>query len=46
MGADPDRLRHLAFGIRDVAIITGVLDPAVLHLATAENLAFLDHFQR
>ncbi len=41
----PNRLQYQAFWIRDAAIETQALDLAGLHLAAAQNLAFIDAFQ-
>jgi hypothetical protein len=42
----PNRLQYRAFWIRDAAIETQALDLAGLHAAAAQNLAFIDAFQR
>ncbi len=42
----PNRLQYRAFWIRDAAIETQALDLAGLHVAAAQNLTFIDAFQR
>ncbi|HXA53736.1 MAG TPA: hypothetical protein VNV37_02565 [Solirubrobacteraceae bacterium] len=42
----PNRLQYRAFWIRDAAIATQALDLAGLHVAAAQNLAFIDAFQQ
>ncbi len=42
----PNRLQYRAFWIRDAAIETQALDLAGLHAAAAQNLGFIDAFQR
>jgi hypothetical protein len=42
----PNRLQYRSFWIRDAAIETQALDLAGLHIAAAQNLAFIDAFQQ
>ena len=42
----PNRLQYRAFWVRDAAIETQALDLAGLHIAAAQNLAFIDAFQQ